>query len=158
MRHGPAAERGSVASDFDRPLTNSGVEQTAAAARGLKRLGLKQVAILSSPLLRARQTAEFVAAEIQPGEPPDVIDVLASGATPGEILKAIRGRDGDLLLVGHDPDFSALVTYLLTGATQPFIDFAKSGVVALNFRGAPESGSGELLWYLRRKHLALLGS
>lgn len=158
MRHGPAAERASTGADFDRPLTSAGVEQTSAAARGLKRLGVKRVAILSSPLVRARQTAELVAAELPPGEPPEIVDALASGAAPGEILKAIRGRDGDLLLVGHDPDFSALVTYLLSGATQPFIDFAKSGVLALDFHGGPESGSGELLWYLRRKHLALLGS
>lgn len=156
MRHGPAGERGASANDFERPLTADGQAETAQAAAGLKRLKVKPAAILTSPLTRARQTAELVAASLTPDIPPTVSDALASGATPGEIVKAVRSFDGDLLIAGHDPDFSALFTYLLTGESRPFVDFSKSGVAAFEFRDRPERGAGTLLWYLRRRQLALL--
>jgi len=157
MRHGPAGERGEAANDFERPLTGEGQVETARVAKGLTRLRVKPASILSSPLRRARQTAEIVAAELTPGVAPTVEDGLASGATPGEIVKALKGVAGDILISGHDPDFSTLFSYLLTGESQPFIDFSKSGVAAIEFRERPERAAGTLLWYLRRRQLALLG-
>jgi phosphohistidine phosphatase len=157
MRHGPAEERGSGVAEFDRQLTPAGREQTAAAVRGLARLGLKPACIISSPLIRCMQTADLAAAELAAGQPPRAVDALAAGAAPGEILQAIRQAPTPLLLVGHDPDLSSLVTYLLGGGPTPFVDFAKGGVVALQSNGEPQPGSCRLLWYLRRKQLALVG-
>ena len=154
MRHGPAGNRGDVEDDFHRPLTKAGTEQTASAAKGLRAISVKPDALLSSPLTRALQTAEIVAKEL--GLKVSIVDALAAGATPGEILEAIRERDGDVLIVGHDPDFSALVSYLLAGETQTFMDFSKSGIVALRFKQKPEHAAGSLLWYMRRKQLASL--
>jgi phosphohistidine phosphatase len=156
MRHGPAGNHGVTGDDFLRPLTAKGAEQTSRAAKGLKALGVAPGAVLTSPLARALQTAELTAAELTPGKAPEVVDGLASGANPGEILKVVRGREGDLAIVGHDPDFSALISYVLAGETQPFIDFSKGGVVALRFTGQPERGAATLLWYMRRKQLASL--
>jgi phosphohistidine phosphatase len=156
MRHGPAGEHGSYANDFERPLTDKGREQTAAAARGLARMGVAPARIVSSPLTRALQTAQLAAAELRGGKPPEVVDALAAGATPGEILKALRQWPDETLLVGHEPDLGRLVSYVL-GGQRPFVDFAKGGVVALETKGPPEAGSCTLLWYLRRKHLSLLG-
>jgi len=156
MRHGPAGNRGDVPDDFQRPLTKQGIEQTECAAKGLKKLGVEPVVVLTSPLTRALQTAEIAAREVTPARPPEVANELASGATPGEILKAVRKKDGDVMIVGHDPDFSALISYLLAGDSRPFTDFSKSGVMALRFGGKPEHGGGRLLWYMRRKQLARL--
>lgn len=158
MRHGPAGERGDWPNDFERPLTAEGKAETAQVALGLKRLRVKPASIVTSPLTRACQTAELVAAELTPDVAPAVADALASGATPGEIVKALRRFDGDVLIAGHDPDFSALFGYLLAGETKPFVDFSKSGVAAIEFRERPERAAGTLLWYLRRRQLALLGS
>ena len=157
MRHGPAGNRGDVDDDFQRPLTSDGRKETALVARGLKRLRIGPVTLVSSPLARSRQTAELVARELTPGEPPQIADGLASGATPGEILRAARSHPGDVLICGHDPDFSALLSYLLTGSTNPFVDFSKSGVAAIEFAAEPKRASGSLLWYLRRRQLVLLG-
>ena len=112
--------------------------------------------ILSSPLKRALQTAEIVAEELTGGEL-QVVDALASGAAPADIVKALEQQAGDIMIVGHDPDFSALIGCLLVGIEKPFIDFSKSGVVALEFDGTPTQSGGVLLWYLRRGQLAQLG-
>ncbi|HVA24968.1 MAG TPA: histidine phosphatase family protein [Chloroflexota bacterium] len=157
MRHGPAEDRGHGVAEFDRQLTPKGRDQTAAAARGLARLGLNASQIISSPLLRCLETAELAAAALASGQPPEPVDALAAGASPGAILQAIRYRPDGLLLVGHDPDLSQLVSYLLSSEPAPFIDFSKGGVVALESNGAPQAGSCRLLWYLRRKQLAQLG-
>lgn len=157
MRHGPAVDQRGSASDFDRELTASGTSEIREAGLGLKRLGVAPATILSSPLVRARQTAELIAAILTPGRPPEIEDALAAGASPGEILKPVRKHTGDLMITGHDPDFSALVAYLLAGETNTSIDFSKGGVVALDFQVVPNRASGTLLWYLRRKQLALIG-
>src|SRR5438874_1199583 len=109
MRHGPAAKRGSGVDEFSRPLTPEGEQQTAAAARGLARLGLADVLILTSPLTRALRTAELVALGLTPDRPPRVLDALAAGSSPGEIRKVLKPFETDLLIVGHDPDLSLLV-------------------------------------------------
>ena len=155
MRHGPAAQSSPDGTDRTRPLTDKGRDQTAAAMRGLRRLGVQPVAIFSSPLLRATQTAEIVAHELSAEL--TIADDLAAGATPDAIIRAAKKPKGDILLVGHDPDFSAAVSYLLTGDTRTAIDFARSGVVAIEFEAAPRRAGGTLLWYLRRGQLALLG-
>jgi phosphohistidine phosphatase len=158
MRHGPAGQRGSTPGDFERPLTPKGRESTAAAARGLRRLGIGPAHVISSPLTRCLQTAELVATELSDGRTPEAMEALAPGAQPGAILAAVRNLEGSVLLVGHDPDFSRLVSYLLAADARPFLDLSKGGVVALDSHGPPEPGSCTLLWYLRRKQLALLGS
>lgn len=157
MRHGPAEDRRAGLAEFDRQLTAKGRDQTAAAARGLARLEIMPAHIISSPLVRCMQTAELAAAELTPGQPPEPVSALAAGAPPGEMLQAVRSRGEAVMLVGHDPDVSRLVSGLL-GNVGPFVDFSKAGVAALESQGDLQPGSCRLLWYLRRKQLGLLGS
>jgi phosphohistidine phosphatase len=107
LRHAEAADG---FPDDDRPLTERGIRQAEAAGRALERLGTHIDACLTSPKLRARQTAELACAPlgvevtVEPrlsGEPFDALD-LAAGL-------------GDVLIVGHDPSFS-LTLHTLTGA------------------------------------------
>ena len=108
LRHGDAAE-GSP--DAERPLTDKGKEQGRAAGRALKKLGVKPAACLTSPKLRAADTAQIACEEL--GIEPQHEPKLAGGPFDPEALAA--GLGDDVLLVGHDPDFSMAV-HSLTGA------------------------------------------
>ena len=108
LRHGDAAE-GSP--DAERPLTDKGKEQARAAGRALKELGVKPAACLTSPKVRALDTARIVCEEL--GIEPQLEPKLAGGPFDPEALAA--GLGDDVLLVGHDPDFSMAV-HSLTGA------------------------------------------
>jgi phosphohistidine phosphatase len=108
LRHGDAAE-GSP--DAERPLTEKGKEQSRAAGRALKNLGVKPVACLTSPKVRALETAKIACEEL--GVEPQLEPKLAGGPFDPEALAA--GLGDDVLLVGHDPDFSMAV-HSLTGA------------------------------------------
>jgi phosphohistidine phosphatase len=108
LRHGDAAE-GSP--DAERPLTEKGKEQARAAGRALKTLGVKSAACLTSPKVRALDTARIACEEL--GIEPQLEPKLAGGPFEPEALAA--GLGDDVLLVGHDPDFSMAV-HSLTGA------------------------------------------
>ena len=108
LRHGDAAE-GSP--DAERPLTEKGKEQSRAAGRALKELGVKPAACLTSPKVRALDTARIACEEL--GIEPKLEPKLAGGPFDPEALAA--GLGDDVVLVGHDPDFSMAV-HSLTGA------------------------------------------
>ena len=108
LRHGDAAE-GSP--DAERPLTEKGKEQSRAAGRALKKLGVKPAACLTSPKVRALETARIACDEL--GIEPQAEPRLAGGPFDPEALAA--GLGDDVVLVGHDPDFSMAV-HSLTGA------------------------------------------
>jgi phosphohistidine phosphatase len=108
LRHGDAAE-GSP--DAERPLTEKGEEQARASGRALQKLGVELSACLTSPKVRAADTARIVCKEL--GVEPQLEPKLAGGPFDPEALAA--GLGDDVLLVGHDPDFSMAV-HSLTGA------------------------------------------
>jgi phosphohistidine phosphatase len=108
LRHGDAAD-GSP--DAERPLTKKGEEQARVAGRALKRLGVRPGACLTSTKLRAADTARLACEEL--GIEPQHEPKLAGGPFDPEALAAGLGED--VLLVGHDPDFSMAV-HSLTGA------------------------------------------
>ena len=108
LRHGDAAD-GSP--DAERPLTGKGEEQARAAGRALAALGVKMEACLTSPKVRAADTARLVCEPL--GIEPKHEPKLAGGPFDAEALAA--GLGDDVLLVGHDPDFSMAV-HALTGA------------------------------------------
>jgi len=108
LRHGDAAD-GSP--DAERPLTKKGEKQSRAAGRALERLGVKLDACLTSPKVRAADTAKLACEAL--GIEPQLEPKLAGGPFDGEALAA--GLGDNVLLVGHDPDFSMAV-HSLTGA------------------------------------------
>lgn len=118
MRHGPAEER--AREDRLRRLTPDGREKTREAARGLAALGAAEEidVILTSPYVRARETAEIAAEALGLGDRVVETDALASGASPASAWKEIakRAKKG-ALTVGHEPDCGLLVRHLLGAAT-----------------------------------------
>jgi phosphohistidine phosphatase len=101
--------------DALRPLTQEGLD--VAQALGAQLGGLRPDAVVSSPLLRARQTATPIA-EVS-GVELDLEPRLSPGATPGDIRAVAEGRGELVVIVGHQPDLSAVV-YALSGADVPF--------------------------------------
>jgi phosphohistidine phosphatase len=109
LRHGEAAD-GSP--DADRPLTDEGQAQSRAAGAALRVLGVNIDACLTSPKVRAADTAKLACAELD-GLTPQAEPRLAGGPFDGNALA--EGLGDDVMLVGHDPDFSMAI-HRLTGA------------------------------------------
>jgi phosphohistidine phosphatase len=121
LRHGEAAE-GSP--DAERPLTGKGKRQARAAGRALKKIGVKIDACLTSPKVRSADTARLACKEL--GIEPQQEPKLAGGPFDAEALAA--GLGDEILLVGHDPDFSMAV-HEMTGAQ---VRMKKGGLAAVD--------------------------
>jgi phosphohistidine phosphatase len=138
LRHGDAAD-GSP--DAERPLTEKGEDQARAAGEALKKLGVKIDACLSSPKTRAADTAKLACEPL--GVEVQLEPQLAGGPFHAEELAAGMG---EVLLVGHDPDFSAAV-HGMTGAQ---VRMKKGGLAAVE--------TGELMVMLRPHELKAIAS
>ncbi len=163
IRHARAEERGLLKRDRTRALTVDGRRRMRKAARGLHELipGISQIA--TSPLARARQTAEIVATVCHC---PEVVPLpgLAPGGTGHAVLAWLRAQPADatLALVGHEPDLGQLAGWLLCGARRfskrtGFVQFKKGAAALIEFTGAPAAGNGKLAWLLTAAQLAEIG-
>lgn len=137
-------------SDESRPLTEEGIQRMKEAARGLAKMGLPAARVFSSPLKRARQTAEILVKELGL-EKIEIIESLSPGAPPPFLMKEMIDlkADGDLMLVGHEPDMGHLAAFFL-GSGRP-MPFKKGAGMAIEFEGKPGQGKGGLLWYMPTK-------
>lgn len=109
LRHGDAARPDGL-DDAERPLTEKGERQSVAAGRALAALGANVDACLTSPKLRAAETARLACEQL--GVEPEAAEELRTG--PFEPLSLAAGR-GDVLLVGHEPSFSTEIAGLTGG-------------------------------------------
>lgn len=167
MRHGIAADLGDggVLKDADRPLTLEGRARMKQAATGIQELDLKFNVILTSPLLRSRQTAEVVAEVLDLQHKVKTLESLAPGrwhiegaGKHAEIFLELGAYQFDrALLVGHMPDLSELASFLLTGNRNLNIEFKKGSICAIELASLPPRGPGLLRWLMAPKHLRLLG-
>lgn len=116
VRHGIAVDglSAEIKSDAQRPLTPEGHEETELVARGLKKAGTKIELLVSSPLIRARQTAAIFADVYNPDAKIEICEALAPGGSPGDIYKFLKGTKADsVALFGHEPDMGELAQTLL---------------------------------------------
>src|SRR5689334_6958352 len=116
MRHGVAAEEGhGTAGDFNRKLTVDGRTEVEKVARGLRRMDVEFDWIVTSPLLRALETAQIVAAAYGDKSPFDVTDELRPGNPGDALLKFLCNHPTrkSILLVGHEPDLGIFAARLL---------------------------------------------
>src|SRR5919197_1220303 len=141
VRHGVAEERSEKwPDDAKRPLTADGMSKMKKASRGLARLGVAFDVIVTSPLVRTRQTAEILAAELD-GPPPIVnADSLAPGGTYSALLADLEkhARKTRIALVGHEPGIGELAARLV-GSRHP-IEFKKGAVCRIDVDEIPPSG------------------
>jgi phosphohistidine phosphatase len=122
LRHGDA-EDGAGKADADRELTKKGEQQSVNAGRALKRLGVELDVCMTSPKVRAIRTAELACGVL--GAEVDVDPRLAGGDF--DPLELAAGR-GEVMLVGHEPDFSSAVA-LVTGSR---VKMKKGGIAAID--------------------------
>ncbi len=158
VRHAVAAERGDqFPDDSKRPLTPDGISRFREAVEGLAALGVKLDLVLTSPLVRAHQTAEILA-EILPGRPPVTeLKALAPGNTAASVMSALGeyGRRSSIALVGHEPGVGELSARLV-GARAAF-SFKKGAICRIDVGALPLAGPGELRWFATPRMLRKLG-
>ncbi len=154
VRHGEAEEQRAGRPDAERELTREGRLQFEEVVAGLAALGIGLDQILTSPLIRARQTAEILA-RVLPGPKPVESDALAPGGAFEAVFRALRGpaSESRVALVGHEPALGALVSLATTGIASDATPLKKGGVACLKFAGEPRPKGGTLGWLLTPKQL-----
>jgi phosphohistidine phosphatase len=160
FRHGPAgsADPSRWPDDSLRPLTSKGEDRTRAAAMGIRKLlGESIDVVLTSPLLRAEQTAKILASETG-CKRQETLDALAPGGSFRRTLAALEPyRDAAIVaLVGHEPDLGKLAGVLVFGAPSA-LPLKKAGACAIECADAPQAGGGSVLWLLPPRLLRRLG-
>jgi phosphohistidine phosphatase len=152
VRHATASDV--APSDAERELTREGRDEARILGKALANLGVKPSRILSSPLVRARQTAEIAAKALEfPGDV-ETLDELANSAPTASFLKALKPSvgDGEILAVGHMPSLSEHLAALV-GATRPQgFPLGKASVACIELEQL-RSGAGQLRWLMRQKQL-----
>jgi phosphohistidine phosphatase len=158
IRHGVAAERGDAyPDDTKRPLTNEGIQKLRKEARALLALDVNFDVILTSPLVRTRQTAETIAAIYK--NAPTIVNVqaLAPGGTHTAIIDELskQHRRHRIAIVGHEPGIGELASRLL-GLRRP-LEFKKGAMCRIDVPALPPAGPGDLRWFLPPKILRKVG-
>jgi phosphohistidine phosphatase len=153
VRHAEAAARGrDYPDDAARPLTEAGTARFRRAVAGLRAVGVELDLVLTSPYVRARETADVLVAGLRPKPKLIVVDALMPAKKPMEVVAAVTrhaaaGRGASrIALVGHEPDLGELAARLL-GATGT-IEFKKGAVCRLDLDRAMPNGPGTLRWFL----------
>jgi phosphohistidine phosphatase len=152
LRHGIAADREEwTGSDYDRPLTGEGCERMEREARALAALGIAPDLILTSPLVRAKQTAQLLAKGIKYDNRLTEDERLGPGFNVQRLRAILRQHPsaGSIVLVGHEPDMSETIGSLVGGGR---IAMKKGGLAFVEVSDA-SAASGELVWLIPPKVL-----
>jgi phosphohistidine phosphatase len=157
VRHAIAAERGRQwPDDAKRPLTHKGAARMRQIVMGLRALGVEFDLVLTSPLVRARQTAELLIAGVRSKPALEVTDALAPGEPPVKVAATLAKHAGrcSIALVGHEPGLGELAAWLV-GANKPFA-MKKGGVCRIEVTALPPARQGQVLWHATPKMLRAL--
>lgn len=138
LRHAEA-EDGNV--DFDRRLTPKGLEQADKVGAFCRSFGLKPDVLLTSPVIRARQTADAVGKALK--VPVEVADWMACGMTFPTFVSGMADQRGEVMLVGHEPDFSEVVACLLGLPNPDALKIRKASLTAVD-AAVVGPGAGQL--------------
>ncbi len=161
MRHGAAADRDSAAfaDDSKRPLTPEGKLKLRAIAKGLSRIGVELDWIVSSPLLRAVETAGIVVEEVAPAAAVDQCEALVPGQGSAQKVLGFLAQHPErtrVLLAGHEPSLSNLVAELVGASHTANFAFKKGGCALVTLEEFQPPGL--LVWWLTPRLLRKLGS
>ncbi|MEK7323321.1 MAG: histidine phosphatase family protein [Pseudomonadota bacterium] len=142
----PEAAAAAGLADAERVLTTAGRHEMSAVARGLAVLVPELELIFSSPLRRARQTADIVAAAFT-GLSVEETEALSPGAPPASLYRQLAAGPRCVAIVGHEPMLGKWVSRSLTFGQFSFIRFEKGGACLLAFPAVPEHAQAELCWF-----------
>lgn len=148
LRHATAQDRQLPIPDAERALTDKGLRQVRAVARFCQRQGLLPQRLLSSPLVRAVETATLFSHHLPDCPRPQIVDWLRLGTPAAEAIEHLRdsvdSAPGSLWLVGHEPDLSDLISRLL-GSPHPIVQVKKASLTCITVEPRT-SQPGQLLW------------
>ncbi len=161
LRHGIAVERGSpgYAQDADRPLSPEGERKLRVIAEAMQALELSFDLVLSSPYLRAHQTAEVVAKTLDLRKKLRFSDSLVpDGSTRRlvEFLNRLQPAPESVLLVGHEPYLSGLISLLVAGKRSCSVTLKKGGLCRLTTESLKHGRCAALEWLLTPGQMALM--
>jgi phosphohistidine phosphatase len=157
VRHAIAEERGADwPDDAKRPLTRKGLQRMRAAVEGFARLDPAVALVLTSPLVRARQTAELLIDGLSPKPALDALPALSPGEAPRRVAEALGkyvGRQA-IALVGHEPSLGELAAWLIGAPSSP--PFKKGGICRIDVPRLPPDRDGRLIWFATPRMLRAL--
>jgi len=152
LRHAIAADKDSFDQpDSERPLTKEGSEKMRRIAKELKKLKIEFDIILSSPFRRAKETAGIMAEEFHCEEILKFSPHLKVGGDPGELIREINSsykKSDSILLVGHEPYLSGLISTLVSGKKDLAITMKKGGICKLSFGSLTYGRCATLEWLM----------
>ena len=152
LRHGDAVSSPHLA-DADRPLSDDGRKSVEAAGMLLKRLAAPIGALVSSPLRRAIQSAEIISQTLGV-EKTTQSEYLVPGSRLQDLLDHVQALPADhVLLVGHEPQLSSLISYLTVGQAGLRVEVKKGSLACLAAEEPVAAGTGTLLWLVHTSHL-----
>ncbi len=153
LRHASASDI--APTDAERSLTDTGREEARVVGVALNSLGARPTKIFTSPLLRARQTAEQAAKPF--GIRPETLDELQNSASTATLIKSIKGcaRADEILLVGHMPSLSEHIAALVGAASADSVPLGKAGIACVELEEL-RIGAGQLRWLMRHEQLRQL--
>jgi phosphohistidine phosphatase len=150
IRHGVAAERGeNYPDDTKRPLTARGIEKLRREGKALVALDVTFDVILTSPLVRTRQTADTLAASFRAAPPIVNTTALAPGGTHNAVIEELAKqghRRKKIALIGHEPGMGELASRLI-GLRKP-LEFKKGAICRIDVAALPPTGPGQLRWFV----------
>ena len=159
LRHGVAVERGTPGYKDDpaRPLTPKGRKQLKKISSALRKMELSFDVILSSPFLRAKETAEIVAKNLKLGKNVAETDSLKPGGNGKNLCHQLAKLDAQkILLVGHEPELSRLIALLISGDDSLAVDFKKSSLCKLDIVKLRHGRCATLAWLLTPGQMKLM--
>jgi phosphohistidine phosphatase len=160
VRHATATEGigGPIHSDAERPLITIGREEAQSVAIAIRRLGAKPDVFLTSPLVRAKQTAEIFAEMFGQKDKLQLTDALAPGGTVSDLYKALKnlGRANEVFLFGHQPDMTRLAQTLLWSGPDLDLPFKKAAVCRIDIYDCPPTNPGTLKWLITPKIASMM--
>jgi phosphohistidine phosphatase len=159
LRHGIAVTRGDPGYplDSDRPLTSKGIKKMRRVAAGMRSLKVEFNVILTSPYRRALETAFIVARQYRQGESIQTTSALTPEALPEETVRVLQDKYSScksLLLVGHEPQLSAIVSTLTSGKAGARPLLKKGGLCKLKVEKLHAGKCATLLWLLTPKQIS----
>lgn len=155
LRHAIAVQRGTSAyTNDDRPLTEDGIEKMQKAARGIASLIDHIDVILTSPLLRAHDTAKLVAEARGADHKIEICRELLPGNSSKKLLLYLAKYKSlkNVMIVGHEPDIGYIASALL-GSNASIIEFKKGALCCIEVATLPPRSAGKLHWHLQPKQL-----
>lgn len=155
VRHASASDI--APSDAERELTKEGREEARIAGDALAKFGAKPDQILTSPLLRARQTAVIIAGQLKFPNEVAAFDELQNGCSTAGLLRTAKTFTDarEILLVGHMPSLAEHLAALIGSKNPENLGMGKASIACIELTEL-RPGRGELRWFLRQKQLRLL--